>query len=163
MGIRYYAYAFDADQTERALADPRSVLSDDPLADAWGMPHGARIAATDFVQSVPERDMVYLDKAWSALQTLTAPRSRDAAPRPAHRMFEGRVTVTGLGWEPWVRAVPPEQVGEIADDLIALRSEVEEELSQHPEGEYLGHFLDRAVAFATQLARSGRGFAYLIG
>jgi hypothetical protein len=33
MGIRYYAYAFDADMTTRALADPASFISDDPLAE----------------------------------------------------------------------------------------------------------------------------------
>jgi len=63
MGIRYYAYAFDADMTARAQADPRSFISDDPLADAWGMPHGAQIAVTNFEQSVPETEMLYLDKA----------------------------------------------------------------------------------------------------
>lgn len=42
MGIRYYAYAFDADMTARAQADPRSFISDDPLADAWG--HAPRCA-----------------------------------------------------------------------------------------------------------------------
>ncbi|QHF23858.1 DUF1877 family protein [Rathayibacter sp. VKM Ac-2804] len=163
MGIRYHAYAFDADQTERALADPRSVLSDDPLADAWGMPNGAVTACTDFRRSVPEGDMLHLDKAWSALQTLTAPRSPGQPPRPAHRMVEGRVTVRGMGWDPCVRAVPPDEVAEIADDLIALRAEVEEQLAEHPEGEYARQCLDRAVEFTTEVARSGRGFAYLIG
>lgn len=37
MGIRYYAYAFENDQTERVVADPRRFISDDPLADAWGI------------------------------------------------------------------------------------------------------------------------------
>ncbi|WP_208544560.1 hypothetical protein [Rathayibacter sp. VKM Ac-2759] len=88
MGIRYYAYAFNADRTEAALADPRSIISDDPLADAWGMPHGVSTAVATFVQSVPERDMVYLDKAWAPLQALTAGRAPGGSPRPAHRMFE---------------------------------------------------------------------------
>ena len=44
MGIRYYAYAFDADQTEAALADPHHFLSDDPLADAWGLDRGNAIS-----------------------------------------------------------------------------------------------------------------------
>ena len=51
MGIRYYAYAFDADLTERALADPRSVIGETALAGAWGMPHGAAIETADLVGS----------------------------------------------------------------------------------------------------------------
>ena len=163
MGIRYYAYAFDADLTERALADPRSVIGETALAGAWGMPHGAAIDAADLPRPVPEEDMLCLDRAWSALQALTAPRSPGQPPRPAHRMLEGRVSLRGMCWDPWVRAVPPGEVAEIADDLLALRSEVEEGLAEHPEGAQLGQYLDRAVDFASRIARSGRGFAYLIG
>lgn len=63
MGIRYYAYAFDADRTAEALASPRLFLSSDPLADAWGLERGARCGAATFRQAVPDRDMLYLDKA----------------------------------------------------------------------------------------------------
>lgn len=43
MGIRYYAYAFDADRAQQAVDDPHSILSSDPLADAWGLePHVLR-------------------------------------------------------------------------------------------------------------------------
>ena len=42
MGIRYYAYAFSADLAQRAIDDPHSILSSDPLADAWGLePHAS--------------------------------------------------------------------------------------------------------------------------
>ncbi|QHC63473.1 DUF1877 domain-containing protein [Rathayibacter festucae] len=163
MGIRYYAYAFDADLTERALAYPRSVIGETALAGAWGMPHGAAIEAADLPQPVPEDDMLCLDRAWSGLQALTAPRSPGQPPRPAHRMLEGRVSLRGMCWDPWTRAVLPGEVPEIADDLLALRQELEEGLSQHPEGEQLGQYLDRAVDFASRIARSGRGFVYLIG
>lgn len=90
MGIRYYAYAFDGDLTERALADPRSIVSGDPLADAWGMEPGAQSSIATFKQAIPERDMLYLDKAWGLLQAVTAPTAFDSVARPAYRMFEGR-------------------------------------------------------------------------
>lgn len=64
MGIRYYAYAFDKHLTGAALADPYSVIGVDPLADAWGLPPGFTSGVTDFTPSVPERDLLYLDKAW---------------------------------------------------------------------------------------------------
>src|SRR5699024_1047701 len=105
MGIRYYAYGFDAEMTEAALANPLSVISEDPLADAWGMPRGAHLAVTNFEQSVPTTRMLYLDKAWSAMQALTAPNLPGEAPRPAYRMFEGRVTMDGYGWLPWARSI----------------------------------------------------------
>ncbi|OJU39953.1 MAG: hypothetical protein BGN97_14110 [Microbacterium sp. 69-10] len=89
MGIRYYAYAFDAELTDAALADPERFTSDDPLADAWGMPHGAQIATTNFEQSVPKTEMLYLDKAWSYLQALTRPVDGGDDGRPSFRMFEG--------------------------------------------------------------------------
>lgn len=119
MGIRYYAYAFDSDQTGEALADPLTVIGSDPLADAYGLKPGFRQGRTDFRQSLPERDFLYLDKAWPYLQLLTAPRSSGAATRAAYRMFEGQVTYAddGFTWRPWVRALPPHDVALIARDL----------------------------------------------
>jgi len=163
MGIRYYAYAFDADMTARAQADPMSVISDDPLADAWGMPHGARTAVTNFEQSVPRIDMLYLDKAWSGLQEITRPGATDRRPRPAYRMFEEQVTVHEHGWAPWVRALSPEDVPEIAEDLAELQRAMREGETNDEETRYLLDFLDRAVEFVTNVAASNRGFAYLIG
>lgn len=163
MGIRYYAYAFDADMTELALADPLSFISDDPLADAWGMPHGAQVATTNFVQSVPKTDMLYLDKAWSSLQALTAPSAPDDIPRPAYRMFEGQVTMHGYGWIPWARAVSPDDVGQIAEDLVDLQYGARDVVATGPDAPYVLDFLQRAVEFATEVASSNRGFAYMIG
>jgi hypothetical protein len=40
MGIRYYAYAFDAHLTAQALAEPHSILSDDPLAEVASAAEG---------------------------------------------------------------------------------------------------------------------------
>lgn len=163
MGIRYYAYAFDADMTEQALADPMSFISDDPLADVWGMPHGARSAITNFEQSVPKTDMLYLDKACSAMQQLSAPSTPDEVPLPAYRMFEGQVTMTGYGWIPWARALAPGDVVEVADDLMELQHSVRADAANDPETAYVLQFLQRAVAFVRHLAASNRGFAYMIG
>lgn len=163
MGIRYYAYAFDADMTALALADPLSVISDDPLADAWGLPHGAQVAVTNFVQSVPKTDMLYLDKAWSSMQALTAPNGADEPPRPAYRMFEGQVAMDGYGWLPWARAIAPEEVAAIAEDLIELQDSVSDERATGSDESYVLDFLQRAVEFVTHVASSNRGFAYMIG
>jgi len=164
MGIRYYAYAFDADKTELAVADPRRFLSDDPLADAWGMPHGAQVASPTFAQSVPETDMLYLDKAWSSLQALSTPMSRGARPRPCHRMFAGQVHMTDYGWEPCVRVVRPEDIPEIADDLADLvRSVSAEAPDDDDDWRYVFQYLSRAAEFAAQIAATRRGFVYMIG
>lgn len=163
MGIRYYAYAFDADMTERAKADPRSFVSDDPLADAWGMSHGAQFAVTNFEQSVPDTEMLYLDKAWSWLQAMTEARATDAPARPAYRMFEGQVTMHGYGWIPWVWALSPEDVREIAGDLVDLQNELRVSRTVDRDTRYALDYLSRAVGFTVSLAASDRGFAYLIG
>lgn len=163
MGIRYYAYAFDADMTALALANPLSFISDDPLADAWGMPHGAQVAVPSFVQSVPKADMLYLDKAWPSMQALTAPSRAGETPRPAYRMFEGQVTMNGYGWLPWTRAIPPEEAVEIAEDLIELQHSVSDDRATDQDVRYVLDFLQRAVEFLTQVAASNRGFVYMIG
>lgn len=87
MGIRYYAYAFNSDQTEKALADPLTVIGSDPLADSLGLEPGFTVGVTDFKQSLPERDFLYLDKAWSQLQRITAPCPSGGEARVAYRMF----------------------------------------------------------------------------
>lgn len=160
MGIRYYAYAFEKDSTQQALADPQAFISSDPLANAWGFEPHARVATVTFQQSVPERDMLYLDKAWRALQSVTGPT------RVAFRMFEGDVTMCGLGWYPWYRALTPEEVADVAEDLRVL---VEEDatkglsaLSDRDRDEVL-HFLPRARVFVEGLVSEGRGMVYMIG
>ncbi len=163
MGIRYYAYAFDADVTDRALADPMSVIGDDPLADAWGMPHGAHVASTNFAQSVPKTDMLYLDKAWSSMQALSAPSMPGEPPRPAYRMFEGRVTMTDYGWRPWARALTPGDVVEVAEDLVRLQHSVGHDAACGQDAPYIRDLLKRAVEFVAHVASTERGFAYMIG
>lgn len=168
MGIRYYAYAFGNDQTEAALANPRAFIGSDPLADAWGFEPHAMVATATLVQAVPEQDLLYLDKAWRHLQALTGPRSETGSARPAFRMFEGQVTMTDEGWIPWCRALVPDEVGLVARDLSDLAGDAAEEgLSRggicRDEAGYVLHYLNRAKAFVTGLAREGRGMAYMIG
>jgi hypothetical protein len=175
MGIRYYAYAFDSDQTGKALADPLTVIGSDPLADACGLEPGfTQGVVTDFRQSLPERDLLYLDKAWPYLQWLTAPRSSGAAARAAYRMFEGQVTYAddGFTWRPWVRALPPHDVALIARDLETITGhDIKAGLSgAYSPGQlldselaYATAFLYRASGFVHAVASDGRGFAYMIG
>ncbi|WAP52650.1 hypothetical protein OL239_05360 [Arthrobacter sp. ATA002] len=174
MGIRYYAYAFDGDQTREVLADPSLVLGSDPYADACGLEPGFTLGVTEFKQSRPERDFLYLDKAWRYLQWLTAPCSADAKARPAHRMFEGQVAfiADGYSWHPWVRALAPDEVSLIAQDLKTIRDhDVEACLSGGgstdqlvtSELTYVVPYLHRARSFADTLSSEGRGCVYLIG
>lgn len=174
MGIRYYAYAFDSDQAAQALADPRTVIGPDPLADAFGLERGVIQGYTDLRQSLPERDLLYLDKAWPYLQRLTGPPSPGAAARASYRMFEGHVTHAGDGltWHPWVRALPPHEVALIARDLeaidghainVALGGSCSPGHTLESEAAYVNAFLDRAKVFASTAASDGRGCAYLIG
>ncbi|MBT8158878.1 MULTISPECIES: DUF1877 family protein [Arthrobacter] len=170
MGIRYYAYAFDGDVAKKALSDPMSFMSADPLADAWGLEPGVGTSYTTFGQSIPERDMLYLDKAWGHLQVLTAPLRAGMAARPAFRMFEGNVTMHDDGWEPWVRALAPSEVLAIAQDLddvsdaeVRLRLPVSPYVDRDLDVEYAVGYLRRARVFARNLADEGRGMVYLIG
>jgi hypothetical protein len=149
MGIRYYAYAFDAELTEWVLADPRSFLS----------------------ETLPDSEMLYLDKAWSYLQALTS-SSNGEAPRPAHQMFAGHVRMTDGGWEPWVPALHPHQVDVVARDLSTITvGEAEtrfRELASHrpdPEEDvdYACQHLRCAQEFIGSLPAAGRGLVYMIG
>ena len=173
MGIRYYAYAFDADLAQQAVDDPHSILSSDPLADAWGMEPHASVSIATFEQASPKRDMLYLDKAWSALQSLTRPMSDDLAVGSCYRMFEGNVTMHGLGWDPWVRTILPAEVPAIRDDLCAIdeaRVRAWARTWRSPHGaddedelRYVLDFLGRAQEFVESLASDGRGLVYHIG
>lgn len=164
MGIRYYGYAFDGDLTDQALADPRAFISSDPLADAWGMEPHAQYAVATFQQRTPARDLLYLDKAWRDLQAVTGPM------RPAYRLFEGDVTVSsdGYAWTPWVRALPPDEMPTIADDLIritsaSVRKRFRLQSASARDADYVVQYLEAARTFVRGLARDGRGMAYLIG
>ncbi|GMA29731.1 DUF1877 family protein [Arenivirga flava] len=169
MGIRYYAYAFDPQNADLAVADPDGFISADPLADAWGFPHGAESASPTFEQAVPPRDMLYLDKAWSAFQSLTRAAEGHSA-RPSFRMFEGAVVQHAYGWERFVRALVPEEMPAIAADLADMDQDwLERHLCVPPqrdsdeELEYLTEFLGRARRFTASLVEDGRGMVYMIG
>ncbi len=173
MGIRYYAYAFDAELTRQAVDDPHSILSSDPLADAWGMEPHASVSVATFAQTSPKSDMLYLDKAWSALQSLTRPDVDGVAEPSSYRMFEGRVTMHDMGWDPWVRTILPKEVPSIRDHLCAIdESRVRGwardwrrpfGADEEDEIRYVRDFLGRAQEFVTSLAANGRGMVYLIG
>lgn len=173
MGIRYYAYAFAAELAQQAIDDPDSILSSDPLADAWGMEPHASASVTTFEQTSSKSDMLYLDKAWSALQSLTYPTSGARGEAKAYRMFEGRVTMRGMGWDPWVRTILPEEVPAIRDDLCAFNESRVRAWAvdwrspfggdHEDEVRYVLDFLERAQEFVTALAADGRGMVYMIG
>lgn len=107
--------------------------------------------------------MVNLDKAWSSIQVLSAPSMPDDTPRPAYRMFEGQVTMSGYGWIPWVRALAPDDVVEIAEDLVDMQRSIGDDATSDRDTRYVLNFLQRAVEFVTHAALSNRGFAYMIG
>lgn len=170
MGIRYYAYAVDAEQTSAALADPRAFISSDPFADAWGMEPHARCGVATMRQRTPERDLLYLDKAWPSMQALTRGASRSARPRPAHEMFEGWVIhdPDGYGWIPWVKALGPDDIPTIADDLERMssssaRARLRRRGVTVDEIDYVLPYLSLARTFVRGLVEDGRGMAYLIG
>lgn len=173
MGIRYYAYAFDADLAQQAVDDPHSILSSDPLADAWGMEPHASVSVATFEQVSPRRDMLYLDKAWSALQSLTHPTPDVPGAGSCYRMFEGHVTMHDMGWDPWVKTILPEEVPAIRDDLCAIdesRVRAWARAWRSPHGaddedelRYVLDFLRRAQEFVESLVAEGRGMVYLIG
>lgn len=169
MGIRYYAFAFDADMTDQAVADPRRFLSPDPLADAWGIVRADTGDIATFQQAIPEEEMLYLDKAWRLLQSVTgAPPGHPA--RPAFQMFEGEVHPGYGPYDAWVRAHTPEQVIAISRDLNAItEDEIRTRLADGDglAGEsavtYAIHYLQEARRFADSLASNGRGFVHMIG
>ncbi len=173
MGIRYYAYAFDADQTEAVLAEPGRFLSADPLADAWGLEPGRSVSVNvTFQQVPPKREMLYLDKAWTHLQLITSANTERSAPRPAFQIFEGQVTMHDRGWDPWIRAVTPEEVTLADQDLATItdhdaKSRVQQWYHgfRDPDDEvrYALDFLERARLFVHGLAEDGRGMVYMIG
>lgn len=174
MGIRYYAYPLDTEMTEQAVADPYCAFSRDPLADAWGLEPGAAVSRMDPERVSARPEMLYLDKAWRHLQILTMPASRGSAARPAYRMVEGDVTMERAwwGWEPWLRAVRPEEMPGIVEDLESIErtgvaSLLREKafLGPDPEQEigYAGEYFLQALEFATAMRDNGQGLVYMIG
>lgn len=172
MGIRYYAYAFDGELTEAVLAEPRSFIGADPLADAFGLPEGFTVGTTNFEQDPPEEDMLYLDKVWNNLQEMTRPSVPGEAARPSYRMFEGHVTPVDdySSWLPWIRVIAPEEIAPIAADLDEISdADFVPHYSRHDSSEEhdserraVVQFLERARHFLKGLERTGRGFVYMI-
>jgi hypothetical protein len=172
MGIRYYAYAFEAAHSEHALAAPEVFVSRDPLGDAWGLPHGWFTGDMQG-QLLSKRVMLYLDKAWNLLQRATRPTFVTDPARPAYRMFEGSPHFNSDGsHRPWVRAIAPAEVVEIARDVESitdadLETALTDERSAYPasadEVAYATEYLHDAQEFARAIAADGDGFVYTIG
>ncbi|WP_438855072.1 hypothetical protein [Agromyces sp. M3QZ16-3] len=122
------------------------------------------------MQTTSRRDMLYLDKAWSVLQAMTAPEAIGDPPRAAFRMFEGRVTHHSAGWDAWIRTIVPEEVVAIRDDLERLITAESERrttgvgAAADPDADdYVGRYLRSALEFVAGLAVDGRGMVYMIG
>lgn len=162
MGIRYYAYAFDADLPAKP-ADPVIAMYDEALADAWGLSRDTRAAIALLQKLPPQSDMVDLDKAWRELQRLTVRGGEDGGPRAAYRMFEGRVYETGQGYLPWYRIVSPDEVPKIAEDLGELQASVGPDRISDRDPDYILFHLRQAAEFTAAVAAAGRGFVYHIG
>ena len=148
MGIRYYAYPVRAELIEHARSDPRLFISDDPLMDAWGDP-GDR------------PPMLYLDKAWRALQELFG-------DRPCAALVRGQVTMCGNGFEhdPWLGVLDPDEVADVARDVVLIEPPIA--VPGRPErvlfeADYVGRYLAAAQEFACALADADSGLVYVIG
>ncbi|WOF24407.1 hypothetical protein N8K70_07000 [Microbacterium betulae] len=157
MGIRYYAYPLAPEFVERAYEEPLAFLAADPLADAW------------FLSDDERPEMLYLDTCWHELQSLTWP-DRTRRPRPAYRLFEGRVTHTPTGWIPWTRVLDPDEVDDIARDLVLIDEDDVDDAWDVIAGQpfsgdkaYVMHHLAAARAFLIRQQRAGWGLVYLIG
>lgn len=173
MGIRYYAYAFDGDRAQLAVDSPKSICSSDPLADAWGLERHSTVSVVTGEQTSPKYDMLYLDKAWSALQDLTRPAPENPGAGASYRMFEGEVEMNDFGWDPWARTILPEEVPAIRDDLCSIdQARVQAwahawrgpyAARDEPDVRYVLDYLERAQEFVQSLVAVGRGMVYLIG
>ena len=115
--------------------------------------------------------MLYLDKCWNELQALLT-SAEGEADRPALQLVDGIVTVTCEGWIPVERALSPEEVKAVADDLATVaESDVRRIASQFQrsneseqmEYDYITQFLAAAQGFTASLANDGRGLVYRIG
>ena len=83
------------------------------------------------------------------------------------------MTQHGLGWDPWVRTILPDEIPAIRKDLCAIdeprvRAWASTWRSRHgadddDELRYVLDFLRRAQRFVESLATDGRGLVYLIG
>ncbi len=146
MGIRYYAYPVKAEDIDHARTDPISFISDDPLMDAWG-------AEEDRPR------MLYLDKAWQPLQRLFV-------DRPSSSLVSGNVRWSDRGYEPWVKVLDPEEVAEVARDIVLVEPvDADSDVLQrmHWDAEGVNQYLTSAQQFVTELVEEDSGLVYIIG
>ncbi|WP_296136821.1 hypothetical protein [uncultured Tessaracoccus sp.] len=164
MGIRYYAYPVEPAMVEAARRDPWCVMSDDPLADAWGLEpiDEHHWAFTDR----PKPEMLYLDKCWSILQRFSWPDGGEA--RPAYQLFQGQVTLvlTDRAWDPHLAVLDVATVAAIADDLDSVTPEELDAFCatlDEDDRDYFLEYFGQARTFARDIATRGLGLAYMIG
>ena len=170
MGIRYYAYPVDGSLIEQARAEPLMFLSPDPLMDAWGgagdgwaRSHSEPRAATFTIGEVPESErprMLYLDKTFSVLQQLFR-------GRPSYNLVAGAVRPCGMGWDPWIEVLGPDEVADIARDVVLIDPVADGDAAldgpMNWDAETINSFVVRAQQFVTELATEGKGLVYMIG
>lgn len=161
MGIRYYAYPVAASDMDAALKHPEAFVGSDPLSDAWGL---EPVGPNEYAMGVnPRPRMLYLDKCWGLLQTLTHPLEN---PRPAHKLVAGDVIPTGFGWYPHFAALGPADVSLVADDLDDIAQKRLDEFCadlNEDDADYLRFHFDAARTFTRALSENGEGLAYTIG
>lgn len=125
--------------------------------------------ATSVIDAHPRPEMLYLDKCWRLLQRLT--HDSPGEVRPAYGLFEGDVDAWAVGgYEPYVKALSPEELALAADDLESVTESDVEALFQRDdffpgEGDrnYILEYLEDAKRFATDLRQRGFGLVYIIG
>lgn len=163
MGITYFACAYPAELTELVVKRPEFALTANPVMEAWR-------------REQPEGHILLdLDKTFHAFQFASAPDPISDFPgRPCFRMFEGQVTQGvswDYGWDPWLRAITPDETVLIAEDLISVEVEsvAQGEVAHYPHTSLedarrtAQQVLHQAQVFTQRLAACGNGFAYMIG
>lgn len=136
MGIRYFAYAVDAHET-----DPGRVIPDQDLLDldkAWSVLQG-------------------LTRPEGCIE--------DARPAFRMFDGHVRMCPGTMCWEGWTRTIGPDDVPPIAVDVRQLQDDYRELYPEDIDDEiaYVRHHLAAAAEFTTRLAFEGRGFTYHIG
>lgn len=84
----------------------------------------------------------------------------------ARAIVAGNVEPDGFGWHPYIAALTPAEVVDVADDLEAIAdAELAAfgEILEEDDTDYLKYHFEQARAFTRELAQSGEGLVYTIG
>ncbi|TSD62339.1 hypothetical protein [Aeromicrobium piscarium] len=147
MGIRYYAYQVEPHFIGLARHDPSLFLSADPSTGGASRSDGS---------------IVGLDQRRRQLYRLT---TGGAEPRPSSRLFAGDARHPGddASWVPCIRVLEPDEVSEIAADLVLVGEKDVCAMFRDEEIAGVMAFLTRVQHFVVDTARAGNGIVYLIG